>query len=224
MGQKVCPTGFRVGVTENWRSRWYASKSAFGDLLVEDCRIRRLIMNKSDLRGAGIPVVEIERERDSVTVIIKTARPGLVIGRQGKQAETLKNELEALTARRVNLSIIEVPVPELEAKFVADQVAEQLKRRGAFRRVLKNTIRTSMQKGAKGVKIAVSGRLAGAEMARRVMVSEGKVPLQTLQADVSYGTAEAETTAGLIGVKVWIYRGTYAERKEPIYGAHAKKG
>ncbi len=224
MGQKVWPTGFRVGVTENWRSRWYAQKNEFGDYLVEDQKIRRLIHGKQDLKGAGIPVVEIEREREQVTVIVKTARPGLVIGRQGKQAEELKNELETLTKRRVNLSIIEVPTPELEAQFVAEQVAEQLKRRGAFRRVIKMTMKTSLQKGAKGIKIAIGGRLAGAEMARRVIMSEGKIPLQTLQADISWGMATAFTTYGAIGVKVWIFRGLYSEKKEQTYGAHAKKG
>ncbi|HNR98996.1 MAG TPA: 30S ribosomal protein S3 [Planctomycetota bacterium] len=224
MGQKVWPTGFRVGVTENWRSRWYARKNEFGDYLVEDQKIRRHIRDKRDLKGAGIPVVEIEREREEVTIIVKTARPGLVIGRQGKQAEELKAELEALTKRRVNLTIVEVPTPELEAQFVAEQVAEQLKRRGAFRRVLKMTMKTSVQKGAKGIKIAVGGRLAGSEMARRVIMSEGKIPLQTLQADISFGMAEAHTTYGSIGVKVWIYRGLYSERKEQTYGAHAKKG
>ena len=224
MGQKVWPTGFRVGVTENWRSRWYAQKNEFGNFLVEDQKIRRHVKTKRELRGAGIPVVEIERERETVNVIVKTARPGLVIGRQGKQAEELKDELQHLTGRKVNLSILEVPVPELEAQFVAEQVAEQLKRRGAFRRLLKNAMRTTMQKGAKGVKISVAGRLAGAEMARRVIMSEGKIPLQTLQADVSFGMAEANTTYGIIGVKVWIFRGMYSERKEQAYGAHAKKG
>ena len=227
MGQKVSPTGFRIGVTENWRSRWYASKSEFGKLLVEDQRIRSHLRDKPQLKGAGIPVVEIERDGESLTVIIRTARPGLVIGRQGKQVDELKDELAKLTSRdvtKVDVRIKEVQVPELEAQFMAEQVAEQLTRRGAFRRLIKNSMRTVLQKGAKGVKISVAGRLAGAEMARKVIMSEGKIPLQTLQADVSYGTANAATTMGIIGVKVWIYRGLYSESEEQTYGSHAKKG
>lgn len=224
MGQKVWPTSFRVGITENWRARWFAHKAEFGSLLVEDHKIRRHIKRKPALHGAGISVIEIEREREAVTVIIRTARPGLVIGRQGKQAEELKKELEKLTGRSVNLNIVEIKVPELEAQFVAELVAEQLLRRGAFRRLLKNSIKTTMMKGAEGIKIAVSGRLAGAEMARSVFMSEGQIPLHTLQADVSYGMAEAHTTMGSIGVKVWIYRGLYTDRKEASYGSHAKKG
>ena len=227
MGQKVWPTGFRVGITENWRSRWYASKSEFGKLLVEDQKIRIHVKTKPQLKGAGIPVVEIERDGETVTVIVRTARPGLVIGRQGKQVDELKDEIAKLTKRdvtKVDVRIKEVQVPELEAQFMAEQIAEQLTRRGAFRRLLKNTMRTVMQKGAKGVKVSVAGRLAGAEMARNVLMSEGKVPCQTLQADVSYGMANSRTTMGIIGVKVWIYRGLYSESEEQTYGSHAKKG
>ncbi len=224
MGQKVWPTSFRIGITENWRSRWYAHKAEFGKLLVEDHKIRRAIKKNEKLRGAGITQIEIERERENVTVIVNTARPGLVIGRKGEQAERLKKELETMTGRKINLSIVEIPVPELEAQFVAEMVAEQLKRRGAFRRLLKNTIRTTMGKGAKGVKVSVSGRLQGAEMARTVFMSEGKIPLHTLQSNISYGMADSYTTYGTIGVKVWIYRGLYSENKEKAYGAYAKKG
>lgn len=227
MGQKVWPTGFRVGVTENWRSRWYASKSEFGKLLVEDQLIRKHLREKPQFKGAGIPMVEIERDGEGVTVIIHTARPGLVIGRQGKQVDELKDEIAKFTGRdasKVDVRIKEVQVPELEAQFVAVQIAEQLERRAAFRRVLKNTIRTVLSKGAKGVKVQVGGRLAGAEMARRVTMSEGKIPLQTLQADVSCGMSESVTTYGTIGIKVWIYRGMYSEGEKETYGAHAKKG
>ncbi len=227
MGQKVWPTGFRVGITENWRSRWYARKNEFGKLLVEDQKIRRHIKEKPQLRGAGIPTIEIERDGDKVTVIIRTARPGLVIGRQGKQVDELREEIAKITSRdpaKVDIRIKELQVPELEAQFMAELVAEQLTRQGSFRRVMKNAMQTVMSKGAKGVKVQVAGRLAGAEMARKVTMTEGKVPLQTLQADVSYGMAEAKTTYGVIGVKFWIFRGMYSEREEQTYGAHAKKG
>ncbi len=171
--------------------------------------------------------MEIERDGEAVSVIVRTARPGLVIGRQGKQVDELKEELAKLTGRdlaKVDVRIKEVQVPELEAQFMAEQIAEQLTRRGAFRRVLKNAMRTVLPKGAKGVKVKVAGRLAGAEMARQVMMSEGKIPLHTLQADVSYGMANSATTYGTIGVKFWIYRGMYSESEEQVYGSHAKKG
>lgn len=221
MGQKVWPLGFRIGITENWRSRWYAPKSEFGVLLVEDFRIRSFI--KKQFKFAGIPKIEIERDRESVTVILHTARPGVIIGRKGAKVDKLKADLEALTKRKVNLNIQEVPVPELDAQLVAESVAEQLEKRAAFRRVMKNAMRMAREKGALGVRIMVAGRLGGADMARTVSFSEGKIPLQTLVADVSLGMATAVTTYGSIGVKVWIYKGPH-EAGRRGHGAHAKKG
>jgi len=221
MGQKVWPLGFRVGITENWRSRWYAPKAEFGGLLVEDSKIREFI--KKNFRFAGIPKIEIERDRESVTVILHTARPGVIIGRKGAKVDKLKTDLEGLTKRKVNLNIQEVPVPELDAQLVSESIAEQLEKRASFRRVMKNAMRIARERGAQGVKVTVSGRLGGAEMARTVSFNEGKIPLQTLMANVALGMATAVTTYGAIGVKVWIYCGQYEVGRQG-HGAHAKKG
>jgi small subunit ribosomal protein S3 len=222
MGQKTRPTGFRVGITENWRSRWFANKQQFGRLLVQDQHIRKFI--KQEYAVAGIPRIEIERDMERVHVFLHTSRPGVIIGRKGAKVDKLKEDLETLSGQEVKLEIREVLNPELDAQLVAEGVAQQLVRRAAFRRVMKQAIRTTMEKGAKGVKIQVAGRLGGSEMARRETFSEGSVPLQTLQAHVDYGFAEARTTYGVIGVKCWVYRGPYQENEGRRHASHAKKG
>jgi small subunit ribosomal protein S3 len=214
MGQKVNPIGFRVGITEDWKSRWYAPKSAFGDFLVEDFKVRRHVDAKLNRRPpfAAVSDILIERTREEVTVTIKTARPGLVIGPKGAEVDKLREELEDLIKRKVApIKVIEIKNPDLNAQLVAEAVAEQLKKRASFRRVMKMRMDATMQAGAKGIRIGVSGRLGGAEIARSEKSTVGSVPLTTLQADVSYGYAVAFTTYGAIGVKTWIYRGMYGE-------------
>ena len=214
MGQKVNPTGFRVGITEDWKSKWYAPKAAFGDFLGEDFKVRRLIDQKLNRRPpfAAISDVLIERTREEVTITIKSARPGLVIGPKGAEVDKLREELEDMIGRKVApIKVIEIKNPELNAQLVAEAIAEQLKKRASFRRVLKMRMDSTMQAGAKGIKIQVSGRLGGAEIARQEKAGQGSVPLTTLQADISYGYAIAYTTFGTIGVKAWIFRGMYGE-------------
>src|SRR6058998_768168 len=214
MGQKVNPTGFRVGITEDWKSRWYAPKAAYGDFLVEDFRIRRLIDARLNRRPpfAAVADILIERTREEITVTLRTARPGLVIGPKGAEVDKLREELEDLNKRKVApVKVIEIKNPDLNAQLVAEAVAEQLKKRASFRRVLKMRMDSTMQAGAKGIKICVSGRLGGAEIARQEKSGLGSVPLTTLQANVDYGYAIAFTTYGTIGVKVWIYRGMYGD-------------
>src|SRR5215204_3180110 len=214
MGQKVNPTGFRVGITEDWKSRWYAPKAAYGDFLGEDFKIRRLIDRKLNRRPpfAAIADILIERTREEVTVTLKTARPGLVIGPKGAEVDKLREELEDMIHRKVApVKVIEIKNPDLNAQLVAEGVAEQLKKRASFRRVLKMRMEATMQAGAKGIKIQVSGRLGGAEIARQEKAGLGSVPLTTLQADINYGYAIAFTTFGTIGVKVWIYLGMYGD-------------
>ena len=214
MGQKVNPLGFRVGITEDWKSRWYAPKSAFGDFLGEDFKIRRHIDQKLNRRPpfAAVSDILIERTREEVTVTIKTARPGLVVGPKGAEVDKLREELENLIKRKIApIKVIEIKNPDLNAQLVAEAIAEQLKKRASFRRVLKQRMEGTMQAGAKGIKISVSGRLGGAEIARNEKSTSGSVPLTTLQADVNYGYAIAFTTYGTIGVKVWIFRGMYGE-------------
>src|SRR5580698_8516028 len=214
MGQKVNPTGFRVGITEDWKSRWYAPKAAYGNFLVEDFKVRRYIDQKLNRRPpfAAISDVMIERTREEVTITVKTARPGLVIGPKGAEVDKLREELEDLIKRKVApIKVIEIKNPDLNAQLVSELVAEQLKKRASFRRVLKMRIDATMQAGAKGIKICVSGRLGGAEIARSEKATVGSVPLTTLQADVNYGYAIAFTTYGAIGVKCWVYRGMYGE-------------
>ena len=205
MGQKVHPAGFRLAVIEPWRSRWYATKKDFGRLLVEDHTIRRHIYK--EYKSAGVPRVEIERTGEAVNVIVHTARPGVLVGRKGVRVEQLKKDLQVITGMTCHLSVREIKRPELEAALVAEVVGEALEKRMAFRRAIKKAIQTSMQAGAKGIKIEVSGRLGGAEMARTAKEREGRVPLSTLRAHVDYGFAEAHTTYGVIGIKVWIYKG-----------------
>jgi small subunit ribosomal protein S3 len=214
MGQKVNPIGFRVGITEDWKSRWYAPKSAYGDFLVEDFKVRKHIDNRLNRRPpfAAVSDILIERTREEVTITLKTARPGLVIGPKGAEVDKLREELEDLIKRKVApIKVIEIKNPDLNAQLVAEAIAEQLKKRASFRRVLKMRMETTMQAGAKGIRIGVSGRLGGAEIARSEKATVGSVPLTTLQADVNYGFATAFTTYGTIGVKVWIYRGMYGE-------------
>lgn len=204
MGQKVHPRGLRVGIIENWRSRWFTSKG-FDKLLREDIEIRRFLEKK--LFRAAISKIEIERAGDRVKVDIHTARPGIVIGKRGAEVEVLRSDLEKLTGKHVQINIEEVRRPELEATLVAQSIAEQLEARVGFRRAMKKAVTQAMKSGAQGVKVQCSGRLGGAEMARREWYREGRVPLHTLRAYIDYGFTEALTTFGRIGVKVWIYRG-----------------
>ncbi len=216
MGQKVSPIGFRTGITIGWKSRWFAPKSNYGEFLVEDEKLRRFIDNRLNKQPpyAAISEIGIERTREEVKITLKTARPGLVIGPKGAEVEKLKNALEDMTDRRVNINIAEIKQPDLNASLVASGIAEQLKRRASFRRTLKQRAEATMQAGAKGVKIMVSGRLGGAEIARSEMVIKGSIPLHTLEADVDYGFVPSFTTYGVVGVKVWIYRGRFGEVQE----------
>ncbi|MGA7104132.1 MAG: 30S ribosomal protein S3 [Candidatus Deferrimicrobiaceae bacterium] len=204
MGQKVHPYGFRLGIIKNWRSRWYSEKE-YAANLQEDLRIRSYVKNR--LIHAGVSAVEIERKSSRVHVIIHTARPGIVIGKKGAEIENLKKDLQKFAKKEVSITIQEIRRPETDAQLTAENVAMQLERRIAFRRAMKKTVLSSMKLGAKGIKIHVAGRLGGAEMARSEWYREGRVPLHTLRADIDYGFAEANTTYGKIGVKVWIYKG-----------------
>lgn len=214
MGQKVSPIGFRTGITRDWLSRWYApSKQAYGECLVEDQKVRAYVDKKLNRQPpyAGIARVEIERTREEVKVILFTARPGLVIGPRGAEVEKLRSALEDLTMRKVNVEVQEIRNPDIDAQLVGEGVAEQLRRRASFRRAMKQRAEAAMQAGAKGIKIIVSGRLGGAEMARRESMILGSIPLHTLQANVDYGYAVSRTTYGAIGVRVWVYRGMFGE-------------
>ena len=219
MGQKINPTGFRLGITTDFTSRWFADSTKAGqryrDYVTEDVAIRRKLTD--GMERAGIAKVEIERTRDRVRIDIHTARPGIVIGRRGQEADKLRQDLEALTGKQVQLNILEVKNPEVEAQLVAQGVAEQLASRVSFRRAMRKSMQSAMKAGAKGIRIQVSGRLGGAEMSRTEFYREGRVPLHTLRADIDYGFYEAKTTFGRIGVKVWIYKGdalgTRAERE-----------
>ncbi len=211
MGQKVNPKGLRIGIIHSWEGRWYADKN-YAELLHEDLKIRKFIFNK--LKQAGIPKVEIERAANRVKVSVHAAKPGIVIGRGGAEVENLRKILEAMTGKQVAVNIVEVKRPELDAKLVAESVAQQLEKRVSFRRAMKQTVGRTMRAGAQGVKISCSGRLGGAEIARTEWYNEGKVPLHTLRADIDYGFAEANTTYGKIGVKVWIYRGEVLPAKK----------
>ncbi|MGD8400310.1 MAG: 30S ribosomal protein S3 [Bacillota bacterium] len=205
MGQKVHPIGLRVGIIKDWDGRWYAGKKEYSRLILEDVKVRDFI--KKRLYASGISQVEIERAANRVKVTIHTARPGMVIGRQGNEVENIRKDLEKLTGKKVQLNIAEVKSPELNAQLVSENIAFQLERRTSYRRAMKQAISRAMKFGAQGVKVNCSGRLMGAEIARNEQYSEGKVPLHTLRADIDYGFAEANTTYGKIGVKVWIYKG-----------------
>ena len=220
MGQKVRPTGFRVGIVEDWRSRWYASKSEYGSLLVEDYRIRAFIKEKYNF--AGIARIEVERTRDQVVVHLHTARPGIIIGRKGQEIDRLKAELEELTGRRMELKIIELSSPFRSAVLIAEDIAQQLQKRGSFRRALKRSIDQVMEAGVYGVKMELSGRLGGAEMSRTEKVIRGSIPLSTLRRHVDYGFAKAKTAQGIIGIKVWVDLGDYEDQETPD-GVDAKE-
>ena len=226
MGQKVNPVGFRTGIMVGWKSRWYASKREFSDLLVEDQKIRRFIKGRKDRGGKpmypAVAKVEIERTRDEVKVTLFSARPGVLIGRKGERVEELQAELQGRTGRRINIKIEELNRPELVAQLVAEDVAEQLERRSGFRRTMKRALEQSMEAGAKGIKIQLAGRLGGAEMARREKQIAGSIPLSTLRAKVDYGFTEAKIAQGHIGVQVWINQGVYSE--DETDGADAKTG
>ncbi|MCO6437143.1 MAG: 30S ribosomal protein S3 [Phycisphaerae bacterium] len=215
MGQKTHPIGFRIGVTEHWRSRWYAPKAAFGEFLVEDQRIRKFVDERLNQQPpyAAVAKVDIERTRDDVRIILHTARPGLVIGPKGAEVDKLKEALENLVDRKISLNIMEIKQPDLNAKLIAEAISEQLKKRAAFRRVMKQRIEAAMAAGCLGIKIMCKGRLGGAEMARCETQIRGSVPLHTLQAHVDYGVATCRTTYGTIGVKVWLYLGRYGEEQ-----------
>ena len=216
MGQKVHPFGFRVGITEAHKSRWYAPKALYGELLVEDEKIRKFCDHRLNRRPpfAAVSDIHIERTREELKVIVKTARPGLVIGPKGAEIDALTQELQGLTGRNVSISCIEVSNPDKDAQLVAESIAEQLKKRASFRRVMKMKAEAAMTAGARGVKIQLSGRLGGNEIARSEYVREGAIPLQTLQAEVDYGFATAFTTYGTIGCKVWVYHGPYQKLAE----------
>lgn len=215
MGQKVDPRGFRLGIVRDWDARWFADKD-FSDLLLEDVKVRDYI--KSRLYQAGIARIHIERAANRLRIAIHTAKPGIVIGRGGTEVEALRKHLERMTGRQVNVNIVEVKTPELDAQLVAENVASQLERRMHFRRAMKQVVSRSMKMGAQGIRISVAGRLGGAEIARTEWYSEGKVPLHTLRADIDYGFAEANTTYGKIGVKVWIYKGEVLPEKAARQG------
>ena len=215
MGQKVHPKGLRIGIIKDWDAKWYANKN-YAELLHEDIRIREYIKKK--LFASGISAVEIERAVNKVKVSVHTAKPGIVIGKGGAEVENLRKTIEKMSGKQVAINIIEIKKPELDAQLVAEGVAKQLEQRVSFRRAMKQAVSRSMKFGAEGIKIMCAGRLAGAEMARTEWYSEGKVPLHTLRADIDYGFAEANTTYGKIGVKVWIYKGEILPeaKKQPV--------
>jgi small subunit ribosomal protein S3 len=220
MGQKVNPTGFRTGIMIGWKSRWYASKQEFSNLLLEDHKLRAFVKDK--YRFAGIPQIEIERTRDEVKVVLHTARPGIIIGRKGQEVERLQGELQDLIGRRINIKIEEIARPEIQAQLVAEDIAEQLAKRASFRRCMKRAMETTMEAGAKGIKIQLAGRLGGSEMARREKSIAGSIPLSTLRAKIDYGFTEAKTAQGHIGVQVWVNQGMYHE--DETDGVDAQEG
>ena len=205
MGQKVNPHGLRVGVIKDWDSKWYADGADFSEYLVEDYNIRKFLKKK--LYAAGVSKIEIERASDRVKVVIFTAKPGVVIGKGGNEIEVTKKELSKLTDKKISVDIKEIKRPDKDAQLVAENIAQQLENRVSFRRAMKSCMGRTMKSGAMGIKASVSGRLGGADMARTEFYSEGTIPLQTLRADIDYGFAEADTTYGKVGVKVWIYKG-----------------
>ncbi len=204
MGQKVHPHGFRLGITRTWDSRWFSQKE-YGEFLIEDLRLRSFI--KKRLAQASIARIEIERAAGKIRLIIHTARPGIVIGPKGSEIEKLRQQILRMTKKDVIVDVKEIRRPEIDAQLVAENVAQQLERRIAFRRAMKKSVGSALKSGAKGIRIATAGRLGGAEMARREWYREGRVPLHTLRADIDYGVAEARTTYGIIGIKVWIFKG-----------------
>jgi small subunit ribosomal protein S3 len=212
MGQKVNPHGLRVGIIKDWDSKWYADKKTFNEYLVEDNKIREFVKKK--LFISGVSKIEIERAANRVKVTVHTAKPGMVIGKGGSGVEELRLNLEKLTKKSVVINVEEIKIPELDAQLVAENIASQLERRVSFRRAMKQSIQRTMRAGGKGIKTSVSGRLGGADMARTEGYSEGTIPLQTLRADIDYGFAEADTTFGKLGVKVWLYKGEVLPTKK----------
>ncbi len=215
MGQKVHPIGMRIGIIRDWDSKWYASKKDYKNLLHEDLKIREFLMKR--LKDAALARVQIERAANRVNITVHTAKPGMVIGKGGTEVDNLRNQLNEMTGKRVHINISEIKSPDLDAKLVAENIAQQLERRVAFRRAMRQGIQRTLRAGAQGIKVQVSGRLGGADIARSEGYAEGTVPLHTLRADIDYALAEAHTTYGRIGVKVWIYRGE-------ILPVKAKKG
>lgn len=216
MGQKVNPIGFRVGITETHKSRWFAPKALFGELLVEDYKIRNFIDKRLNRTPpyAAVSDIYIERTREELTVIIRTARPGQVVGLKGAEIERLTKDLEALTGRKVGIKIIEIKNPEIVARLIAETMGEQLKKRANYRRVVKQRAEAAMQNGAKGIRILMSGRLGGAELARQFDTRLGSIPLTTLQANIDYAVAHSSTTYGVIGIKVWVYKGMFEQAED----------
>ena len=221
MGQKVNPHGLRVGVIKNWDSRWFAKDEVFGDTLVSDYNVRKYL--KTTLYDAGISKIEIERDGHRVRVFVNCAKPGMVIGRGGSGIEQIKEGLKGYTQKRVDINSAEIKQPDMDATLVAENIASQLERRIAFRRAMKQCVGRTMRMGAKGIKVKVGGRLGGAEIARSESYREGSIPLHTLRADIDYGTAEAHTTYGRIGVKVWIYKGEVLPETKAAKPASAKE-
>ncbi|MBM43822.1 MAG: 30S ribosomal protein S3 [Phycisphaerae bacterium] len=223
MGQKVHPFGYRVGVTEAHKSRWYAPKALFAELLVEDYRIREYVDHRLNRTPpfAAVSDIHIERTREELTILVKTARPGLVIGPKGSEIDKLSNDLMALTGRKVQVKILEIRSPDTDATLIAEAIGEQMKKRANFRRLLKQRCEAAMQAGAKGIRVMVSGRLGGAEMSRKFVTREGSIPLSTLQANVDYACVHSHTTYGTIGVKVWIYKGMYTDSEEEQLDSNA---
>ncbi|HKQ33200.1 MAG TPA: 30S ribosomal protein S3 [Thermodesulfobacteriota bacterium] len=212
MGQKVCPVGLRLGITKTWDSKWFAEKKKYTDLLHEDLKIRNLI--KKEFYQSAISKIELERAAsERVRIIINSARPGMIIGRKGQEIESLRQRLSKMTGKDIYLDIREVKRPEIDSQLVAENIALQIERRVAYRRAMKRGIASALRLGALGIKVMVSGRLGGAEIARQEWYREGRVPLATLRADIDYGFAQAKTTYGIIGIKVWIFKGEVLERK-----------
>jgi len=224
MGQKTSPIGFRTGIRLDWQSTWFAPKANYGEFLIEDCRVRKFIDKKFNQHNqyAAVAKIEIARTRNEVKVTLHTARPGMIIGPKGAEVDKLREELEELIDRKVNVNVIEIKEPSLDAKLVADNIAMQLERRASFRRAMKMQCENVMGTGAKGVKIMCSGRLGGAEIARQESQKLGSIPLQTIEANVDYGVATAKTTYGAIGIKVWIYKGKFGQEITPIVKARGR--
>jgi small subunit ribosomal protein S3 len=214
MGHKVHPTGFRIGIIRDWQSKWYSSKKQYVDFLHEDLRLRKAVVGKYP--DAGVSAVDIERQANKISITIHTARPGIVIGRGGQRVEEMRQSLEGMLGKKIQLNIQEIQQPELDAFLVARSVADQIEHHLAYRRAMKQSIFRTMQAGAKGMRIACAGRLGGAEIARRLILHEGRVPLHTMRADIDYGFTEASTTMGRIGVKVWIYKGDILPEAEAL--------
>jgi len=219
MGHKVRPTGIRIGITENWSSKWYAGKKDYAAFVVEDKKIRDFV--KSKYKFAAISKIEVERTRDNTKITIHTGRPGIVIGRKGVEIDRLRDSLEQMIGKKVDVNVQEITKPELDAQLVAESVAGQLEKRVSARRAMKRAVASTMQAGAEGVRIRVAGRLGGSDMSRTDRIDEGKVPLHTLRADIDYGFTEAATSCGHVGVKVWIYKGIHIPVKEQADAVNA---